>query len=404
MRVLHTADWHMNRKLDRQSLRPDIHHSLEQIAAYLEEYQVDVMVVAGDLLETTIRIDEMRQAVAELKELFLPFLERDGTIIVISGNHDNETFFETLRDALQLVAPGKKKLQHTDATGCLYIAPNARILRLPDRAGNVVQFVLMPYPTSRAYLNASNMGFATTAERHNAIQGEFQGRLRALESRLDNSLPSVLVSHIHVRGVRPHSLYYLSEGDDVIFEPGDIPTHWAYVAYGHIHKPQPAVPGATHIRYAGSIVKLDGSERDDDKSVVLCEIGAGGLQGEPQMLPLNSTPMYWVEITDPDSQIDQLQETYPRAAEALVYYTLHWDSGRHNRDALCRQVEAIFPRWYRRDIRETGWEPLQPVGLPSATIHDVSGTVRSYLNLRLAGTPKREELLALAEQLLAEEA
>src|SRR5262245_51974139 len=96
MRLLHTADWHMNDRLGRVDRSADICRSLERIASYLDEYHVDVMLVAGDLFERS-HPDQMRAAVGEIRRIFLPFLERGGTIIAVSGNHDSEIFFETLR-------------------------------------------------------------------------------------------------------------------------------------------------------------------------------------------------------------------------------------------------------------------------------------------------------------------
>jgi DNA repair protein SbcD/Mre11 len=55
------------------------------------------------------------------------------------------------------------------------------------------------------------------------------------------------MSHVHVRGVKAHNLYRLSETDDVIFEAGDIPAEFACVAYGHIHQPQEALGGAPRV-------------------------------------------------------------------------------------------------------------------------------------------------------------
>ena len=151
MRILHTSDSHMNDRLGFQDRSADICRALEQIANYLEEYKVDVMLVTGDLFERG-NAEKKEIAIAEFKRIFQPFLARNGTILAISGDHDDETFFGTLRDALDLVAPGRKGRDGTHATGRLYIAPKPGNLRLADEAGNIVQFVLMPYPTPRCYL------------------------------------------------------------------------------------------------------------------------------------------------------------------------------------------------------------------------------------------------------------
>jgi len=226
-------------------------------------------------------------------------------------------------------------------------------------------------------------------------------KLSQIEQRFINPcLPSVLVSHIHVRGSHVHNLYHISEREDVIFEPGDIPTHWAYVAYGHIHKPQ-ALPGTTHVRYAGSIERFDYAERNDDKSVVLIEVGAKGRVGEPSCLPLSATPIYHIEISDPETDLQNLQARYAEAQRALASYRLVYKPGQHNRDEICRQIEMIFPRWYRREIVAEGAKVSFDGPVPAGTPRDVPATVHSYLRDRLADSPDRQELMALADELLA---
>lgn len=401
MRILHTSDWHMNDRLGFQDRSADICRALEQIAKYLEEYTVDVMLVTGDLFERS-NAEKKEIAIAEFKRIFQPFLARNGTILAISGNHDDETFFGTLRDALDLVAPGRKGRDGTHATGRLYIAPNPRQLRLADEAGNIVQFVLMPYPTPRCYLRDAGLKYHTIEEKNQLIQHEFKKTLDELKSRLDKRYPSVLLSHINIRGVKAHPLYRLSESDDVIFEPEHVPTYFAYAAYGHIHNPQEAMPGATHIRYAGSIERMDANESADQKSVVFFEIGGNRRVDNLEILPLNSTPIYHVEITDPDAQIPYLAERHPDADHALVKYTLHWQPGRHNKDELCRTLNDIFKRCYARDFLVIGGGEAGPAGFSARRMDDVVGTVNEYLKVQLAAHPQGEEIKALADELLAE--
>jgi DNA repair protein SbcD/Mre11 len=50
------------------------------------------------------------------------------------------------------------------------------------------------------------------------------------------------------------------------------------------------------VRYSGSIERMDLGERDDEKGVVLIDLGPDGIQGEPWTLPLEATPVYEVSI------------------------------------------------------------------------------------------------------------
>lgn len=165
---------------------------------------------------------------------------------------------------------------------------------------------------------------------------------RLKEKTIDPRLPSVLVGHAYIRGSELHNLYKISEREDVIFEPGDIPSNWSYAAFGHIHKPQ-ALAGTTHIRYSGSIERLDYGEHKDNKSVVLVEIASGGRTQDPICLPLNATPIYRIEISDPQTQLPRLKEQYPDFQRALAAFKLIYKPGTYNRDAVRRELETIFP-------------------------------------------------------------
>lgn len=402
MRILHTADWHLNDTLGRVDRTDDLYGALGQIAKYLEEHSVDVMLVAGDLFSERSRPDQTRGAISKIKEIFLPFLSRGGTILAISGNHDSEIFFETLRDAFDLVAPGNAG-QNSDATGRLWMAPNPRLLTLADKSGTRVQFVLMPYPTARCYLRGQSTSYSTIEEKNRAVQTAFSTVLDQLKAKIDEHLPAVLMSHIHVRGSSTHTLYKVTEVEDVIFEPTDIPTSWAYVAYGHIHKAQAPLPGSNHVRYAGSIDRLDYAERDDQKGVVLVDIGPEGRIGEPQILPLQSTPIHRIEIREASSEIAQLKTQYADHETALIHYTLHWQPGRDNRDAISRELNTLFPRWYARDFVEIGKSDFGGLFESSGVdLKNVPETVRDYLQTQLRHSAQRDEVLALMETLLAE--
>ena len=401
MRILHTADWHLNDRLGRISRQSHLIARLQEIAAYLDEHEVDVMVVAGDLFSQHSRPEEMRQAVEDVNGVFKPFLMRGGTILAISGNHDSEALFGLLRSAMDLAAPLDPSQAGPRPRGRLYLAAQPTYLLLEDRAGQKVQFALLPYPTSARYLRDEGTRYNSLDEKNRLLHQALLAKLGQIEQRMiDPRLPSVLVSHIHVRGSQTHNLYHISEREDVIFEVGDIPFHWAYVAYGHIHRPQ-ELPGASHVRYSGSLECLDYAEKDDAKTVILAEIGPKGLVGDAEPLPLHPTPIFHVDILEPDKDMVGLADRYPGAEQALVSYRLIYKPGQHDRDQLCRELEGVFPNWYRREIVAEGTELRLPGAAPTGAVRDVPGTVRSYLRQHLAGQPDETDLLALADQLLA---
>jgi exonuclease SbcD len=308
-----------------------------------------------------------------------------------------------LRLALDLAHPLSDVAVGPRPGGRLYLCREATCMTLGGNGIQPVQFVLLPYPTPACYLFDEATQIRSLEERHRKLQQALIARLdRIKRDRLDPRLPSVLSAHVHIRGSRVPNLYDISEAEDVVFEPWAIPTSWAYVALGHIHNAQ-ALSGAPHVRYAGSIERLDFAERNDAKSVVLVEVGPAGLVGEPVILPLEASPIYEVVIADPEVELPGLADRVPDRERALVRYSLTWKPGAHNRDDLCRQVETIFPRWYQRDVRVSGQGLAPAVATSGGVLTDVPGTTRAYLAERLQGHPDREVVLALAERYLAEQ-
>lgn len=397
MRILHTSDWHLNDRLDRIKRQPDIVARLEEIAGYLDKYHVDVMIVSGDIFSKFERLDEVRAAVEDVQRIFKPFLLRGGTIVGISGNHDSEPLFNLLRAALDLASP--LGLNGARPRGRLYLAAQPTYLRLEGRP---TQFALMPYPTAACYLRDESARFTSMDEKNRLLHQAVVNTLQQFyDKKIDPRAPSVLVAHAHIRGSAIHNLYRISEREDVVFDPGDLPANWAYIAYGHIHKPQ-AMHGAEHIRYAGSIDRMDFGEMNDEKSVVLIEINDKGRIGEPALLPLNATPLYRIEILDPEIDMRGLAERYADAQRAIVEYKLVYQPGQHNREALCREIETIFPRWCRRDVVPRGEANILKLGETRGHLRDVKAVVRGFLAENLAEHSDRDELIALAEQLLLE--
>jgi exonuclease SbcD len=409
IRILHTADWHLGDRLGRIDRTADLRRAVERVAAYCERERVDVLLMAGDLFSELSRPDGLRDSIEHLQQVFTPFLVQGGTILALTGNHDNEVFCQTLRHAMNLATPAAISGKGAVPPRRLYLAAEPTLLRLVGADGQPVQFILMPYPTPTRYLDTPAQHYANLEEKNRSLQGAYSGKLQHILSDTgvhDPTLPTVLAAHIHVQGTRLPSLFRMSERESIIFTERDVPGSLAYVALGHIHQQQCPL-GPPHIRYSGSIERLDLGERFDDKGVALLEIGAEGLLGEPYCLPLEATPMYDLEILDPQAELPQLRERYPDHERALVRYRLRWTAGVDNREAILRDLDAIFPRWYEREVREAHalGQGLNDPSANGGTQGSVGETVRRYLETELMNHPEaeRDAILRLAEALLAED-
>lgn len=407
MRILHTGDWHLADRLGRIDRTDDLRRAVERIAGYCASEQVDTLLVAGDLFSEMASPDTLRDSIRHLQEVFEKFMIDGGTIVAITGNHDRETFCQTLRLAMGLAAPLGPKVGGLGQTHRFYLATGPTFFRIPDRqTGGEVQFVLLPYPTAQRYLTRDEV------QAYNSLQEKNRHLTTAYLQKLDEmqhhpsfraDLPTVLSAHIAVHGATLSGFFRLSEEEDIVFDAGAVPATFDYVGLGHIHRPQ-AILGQQHVRYSGSIERMDLGEAGDEKSVALFDLGTDGIEGEVRLLELPSTPILDVPITDPEIQIPRLAEMYPRHAEMLVRLSVHYTAGAQNREQILRDLDAIFPRWYFRELRERNELGETLTESREGQVESFEETVRGYLKQELIQHEEatRDRILARVEELIRE--
>jgi DNA repair protein SbcD/Mre11 len=255
MRFLHTADWHLGRLMYGVRLTDDQAHVLQQLELLAKESRPDVILVSGDIYDRAVPPPD---AVALLDEfLSRVVLDLGIPVIMIAGNHDSPHRLEFASRVL--------------AGRGLYVCGSVRTdpmrMTLHDDAGPV-HFCAVPY-AEPALVRETLM--TEDAQDHEAA-------LRLLIDRIRLGIPererSVLVSHAFAQGgieaesERPLSLGGADKVDASLFAA------FQYTALGHLHRPQSA--GASHIRYAGSLLKYSFSEVDHHKGVLVVDMDDQG--------------------------------------------------------------------------------------------------------------------------------
>ncbi len=407
MRILHTADWHLGDRLGRIDRTDDLRRAVERVAGYCDSETIDVLLVAGDLFSELAGPEGLREAIRHLQLVFEGFLARGGTILTLTGNHDKESFCQTLRHAMSMAAPLSGKPGTLAQPGRLYLATEPTLLRLADpETARPIQFILMPYPTPSRYLaDEAAQRYQNLEEKNRQLMTAYTQSLYTIrqDPHFDASLPTVLSAHIHVRGSELPTLFRLSEEEDVVFLETDLPQDFAYIGMGHIHRAQ-YLHGQTHIRYSGSIEKMDLGESIDEKSIVVVEIGPEGRRGEPVVLPLESTPVYEVVIGIPSLELPTLGQRYLDHEKALVRIRCTYQAGVDSLPELQRELEKTFPRWYDREFTEVSTLTGHlTVGEPSRA-KSFEDTVREYLRQELTNHEDeiQQAVLGRAEELMKE--
>ena len=411
MKLLHTADWHLNDRLGRIDRTDHLRRRVEKVAEICERECIDVLVIAGDLFseqaEVSSRVNQVADSLRHLRQTFASFFARGGIILAVTGNHDQDgrvrPYLELARAGMDLAEPPRHR------GGCfeprkLYLLDTAFVGRVRDlRDGFDVQFALLPFPSLGRILTGTET--ATTPAELNRPIGEFVANwIRSLPEQpgYDAALRTVLVAHLNVTGADVGGgMFRISESSDVVLDVAALPTGFDYVALGHIHKPQ-CIRGQTHIRYSGSLDRLDFGERDQDKSVVLIDLGPNGRRAEPQVIPIEPTPFADVTISDGSAVAEQIaaQVSDPVAAMVrVVVEPLAAEAG----TTVDSAIRDALP-----NISSVEWRSPETADDPVARSVPAGGSVRArvldYLAARLSADDRqREGLLDLAAAFLDQE-
>ena len=265
MRILHTADWHVGRRLGRHDRTEEMREALDEVARIADEEQVDLVLVAGDVFDrATPPVESLSLGLSALLRL-----GQGRPVIVVAGNHDAPDLFDALaplmRDrGVHLIG----RIRSPRAGGVLgpaELGVPAVVAGFPFlREGRVVDFMTETGSWYGTYADK----IATLTDAYNT----------ALVQRAGTDLVPVLVAHFMVNGARvSRSERELHIGEAYTATAQAIPAGPQYVALGHIHAPQP-VPGApVPAAYAGSLLAMDFGEAGEEKRVVIVDVEPGRL-------------------------------------------------------------------------------------------------------------------------------
>lgn len=262
MRFLHTADWHLGRKIGRFDRTEEYEAILDEVVAIAKDQQVECVVVAGDLFDRAAPgLDVMRLGVEALVRLAVL-----GRVVVIPGNHDSSHLFEFLRPLVEPfgidVVP---RLRRPDQGG---------IVTVSSRAGDeTISIAAFPFlheaEVVKDFMEASEEWFKDYAQRVHGIA-------HALCESIDPKTIGVLAGHFFVDGSEiGGGERKIHIGPQYASSVQAIPPGIHYAALGHVHKPQEISGSPVRARYSGSLLQLDFSERSHTKEVVVVEASIG---------------------------------------------------------------------------------------------------------------------------------
>lgn len=311
MRFLHTADWHIGKKLHGYDLLADQKDSLAQILRLAKEEQVDAVVIAGDLYDRSVPSVE---AVELLNQSLIQFnLEEELPILAISGNHDSSTRLGT----------GAPWYQQTN----FHLVTDLSEAFAPVTMGDT-QFFLLPYfepIAARLYFDEPLMTISDAVQR---VVEEFV-------KLFDPTKKQVLVTHFFIAGgLRTESETPIEVGG-LNSVPSELLQAFDYVALGHLHSKNALKKGS--LRYSGSPLKFSLSELNDQKGVWIVDTEQAEI--EPTFHPLK-----------PLRDIRQMEASFAELIDPAFYQTVErehfWQIQLTDRAVIpnmMNQLREIYP-------------------------------------------------------------
>lgn len=279
MKLLHTSDWHVGKTIRGHS-RADEHRAvLAEITETAAEHSVDLVIVAGDLFETSSPTPEAESIVYET---FLA-LSKIAPVVSIAGNHDNPRRLQAVAPLLELGnVTMLSEPRSPDAGGVIDIEIGT------DGGGSTPQtarLALLPFVSQRSIVRADELMSGAGFENAQRYAERLYRVVQALTSTFSADVVNVLVGHAFVYGG-------LAGGgergahlvEEYAVPSSAFPASANYVALGHLHRPQ-VVPGATAIHYCGSPLQLDFGEESQPKQVNVVRLEPG-LPAKVQAIPL----------------------------------------------------------------------------------------------------------------------
>lgn len=255
MRVLHTSDWHLGRQFYNQSLLEDQQLILDQLCLKIEELNVDVVIVAGDIYDRSVppaaAVELLDRTVTEICH------RQQVPLILISGNHDSP---ERISFAARQLAAGGLHV-----VGSLWREPVEIVLQ--DSDGTEVAFYPIPYADPVSVRHLHDVDVATQDQAMRTLVGKIDAIKR-------KDIPTVAIAHCFLAGgegsesERPLAI----GGAEAV--AAEIFADFSYTALGHLHGQQ--FRHKEHIRYSGTPLKYSFSEERHNKSFTLVDIKSTG--------------------------------------------------------------------------------------------------------------------------------
>ncbi len=273
--ILHTADWHLGKRLGSLTRIDEQKTVLSEICEIADSNNVDVVVIAGDIFDTT---NPPTEAI-ELLYSTLKNLSKKGTrpVIVIAGNHDSPDRIEApnplARDNGIIFIGNPKSTYYTETSNTSFSIRQSHesFIEIELKSGELLRIITAPFANElrlkEAFMVDKDTEFITYMTNYwNTLA----------QTYCDNKGVNILVGHHLCLPIGETSVIEPEDEKPIqaistLLPPASIPKQIHYVALGHLHKFQ-YVYHNPPIIYSGSPLAYSFAEAMQKKYVVIAQI------------------------------------------------------------------------------------------------------------------------------------
>jgi len=283
MKILHTADWHLGKKLEGYSRLPEQKDVLDEICQIVQREKPDAVLISGDIYDTY-------NPPIEAVDLFyktVKTLSRNATIpvVIIAGNHDSPDRIEAvdplaIENGIFLLGYPDSVLRKVKLESGLEIinSESGFVEFKPVSTDEKLRILFTPYANENRLKKA--LGIDDKEEELKRLLAEKWHGLA--EKYCDSNGVNILMSHNFFikKGENP-----LEDSDDekpILYVGGAqaievdlIPGSVQYSALGHLHRYQNVDSEDHPVIYSGSPLSYSFAEAGQDKYVVMVDIKPG---------------------------------------------------------------------------------------------------------------------------------
>lgn len=326
MKILHTADWHLGKKLEYIPRIAEQEEVMAEICAIAEREMPDAVLIAGDIFDSV-------NPPIEALELFYRTarrLSRNGTcaVIGIAGNHDSPDRIEApdpLARACGIILTGypqsEVKTFALDTGLAVTKADKGFIeVKLPH-CETPLRILLTPYANEirlKTYLNKDNV----EEELRQLLQKNWQ---ETADKYCDSQGVNILMTHLYVMkkgGEKPEefddekSVLTVGGAQEIYSE--NFPTQIQYAALGHIHRGQRIDKEPCPIVYSGSPLSYSMAEAGQEKFVYMVEASPNVPVSYTKIALTSGKKLVRKTFEDIDSAVEWLQVNQHTIVELTI--------------------------------------------------------------------------------------